>query len=73
MSAPLTNEKYLCIRKIWDGPLYYRCGRPAKYYIESGGIVPIPLCGIHARHETREKKPIAELANKTALTEVAKP
>ena len=48
-------SEYTCVRKyrrkgenIWRTPPK-ECGRPAKFWYDSGAPARIPLCGVHAR------------------------
>lgn len=46
-------DELTCVRKIWTDVWHpHRCGKPAKFYKE-GIHGQIPLCGIHARSESR--------------------
>jgi hypothetical protein len=40
----------ICEKSVtWDSWHFHRCGKPAKYVLESGNGSKVFLCGIHAK------------------------
>lgn len=49
------EQKLVCVEKVWTNIWHpHRCGKPAKWLVDTGGPARSPLCGIHVRYWKRK-------------------